>query len=302
MPEHSIPYGYELQFRLKFVELDGDGFQDFFADVMERRDAGFRRVRPWGNHGDRKNDGWSPARRILFQAYAPSTFSSSKLADKLQEDYEGAIDYWEEYFDTWVFVHNDIKGLGPEVTQRIAALNGSDPNEVECVSWGREQVRREVAQLSSADLTAVLGPPISNRDFLDVSAESIAPLFQHLQLDLPSEPDAGTVGKVPVDKIQRNNLGDAVGRLLVLGETKMSLVDEFLTRTSSEPTYKADIAATFTNRYLALKEAGYGPDEIFNELLAWITGGQASAQNLVDAVTVLGYFFFTCQIFEEFGS
>ena len=299
MPDKSIPYGNELQFRLKFAELDGDGFQDFFSDLMERRDPGFRRVRPWGNHGDRKNDGWTPSRRELYQVYAPSTFSSQKLVEKLQEDYDGAINHWKKYFDRWVFVHNDIAGLGPEVSSLIAALNASDPVDVECVSWGREQIRREVAELAAADLTAILGPPILNQHFLDVSAESITPLFQHLRLDPPKSGLDALVGPVPVDKIQRNHLGGAVGELLVLGETRIGLVDEYLRRASADPTYKADIARTFTNKYAVLKSEDLTPDGIFNELLAWVTGGATNAQNLVDAVTVLGYFFFTCQIFEE---
>jgi hypothetical protein len=90
---------------------------------MEGRDPGFQRVRPWGNAGDRKNDGWSPARRILFQSYAPSALSASELTSKLDQDYAGAIDYWEDYFDRWDFVHDDLQGMAPMVAKKVVELD-----------------------------------------------------------------------------------------------------------------------------------------------------------------------------------
>ena len=47
MSKPGLSYGYELQFRLKCAEGRGTEFQDFFNNLMERRDPGFRRVRPY---------------------------------------------------------------------------------------------------------------------------------------------------------------------------------------------------------------------------------------------------------------
>lgn len=299
MSESGLPYGYELQFRLKFAEGRGNEFQDFFNNLMERRDPDFRRVRPWGNQGDRKNDGWSPASRTLFQVYAPASFKASDLATKLAEDFEGAVDYWEQYFDTWVFVHNDVDGLAPEVELKVAELNERSEN-ITCTSWGREQIRRELAQLQDADLVAVLGPPITGKQFLSVSAASLQPLLEHLGGTAPN-PDAQTIGAVPVDKIERNGLGHAQAHLLTLGEVKLQLVDEYLERVSPRPTYKSEISGVFTAKYEELHAAFNNADDIFDNLLAWLTAGVAEADRVVNAVTVLAYFFFTCQIFEEEG-
>jgi len=295
----GLPYGYELQFRLKFAEGRGIAFQDFFNDLMERRDPGFRRVRPWGNQGDRKNDGWSPASRTLFQVYAPTSFKASDLSRKLTEDFDGAEDYWEHHFDTWVFVHNDIDGLAPEVELKVAELDQRNEN-ITCISWGREQIRRELVQLQDADLTAVLGPPITDVQFLSVSAASLQPLFEHLDVAALS-PDAREIGPVPVDKIERNGLGDAQTRLLTLGEAKMQLVDQYLTRVSPLPSYQSDVSLVFAEKYGELRETLDNADDIFDNLVAWLTAGVVKADRLVNAVTVLAYFFFTCQIFEEEG-
>ena len=299
MSEPGLSYGYELQFRLRFAEGRGTEFQDFFNNLMERRDPGFRRVRPWGNQGDRKNDGWSPASRTLFQVYAPARFKASDLATKLTEDFDGAVDYWEQHFDTWVFVHNDVDGLAPEVELKVAELDQRNEN-ITCTSWGREQIRRELVQFQDADLTALLGPPITAEQFLSVSAASLQPLFEHLEV-AALNPDSQGIGPVPVDKIERNGLGDAQTRLLTLGEVKMQLVDEYLTRVSPRPTYKSDVSGVFAAKYEELHAAFDGADDIFDNLLAWLTAGVAEAHRLVNAVTVLAYFFFTCQIFEEEG-
>ena len=145
--------GWEIVFRLACLERRDNAFQELFAQIMERRDPSFQRVRPWGNQGDRKNDGWSPERRILFQCYAPSTLDAARLEDKLVEDYEGAIDYWEDYFDKWVFVHNDIRGLAPSISKTMAELD-SRSDDVDCSAWGIPQLRGRVRP---ASMTLIVG-------------------------------------------------------------------------------------------------------------------------------------------------
>lgn len=68
--------GWEVALKPACLRRQGDDYQDLCAQIMERRDAGFQRIRPWGSQGDRRNDGWSPARRMLFQCYPPSTLTT----------------------------------------------------------------------------------------------------------------------------------------------------------------------------------------------------------------------------------
>ena len=47
---------YEVMFENKFLKLKGNAFEDFFAEVMEKKYRGdFMRCRPWGNRGDLEN-------------------------------------------------------------------------------------------------------------------------------------------------------------------------------------------------------------------------------------------------------
>jgi hypothetical protein len=167
-----LSHGWEILFRLACLERRGEAYQELFAQIMERREVGFQRVRPWGNQGDRKNDGWSPARRVLFQCYAPSTFSASALATKLTEDYEGAIGYWKEYFDSWVFVHDDLNGMAPLVAKKVVELDAKS-KDVSCRAWGAQELREEFACLHDADREAILGPALTSQHFMSVDASTL---------------------------------------------------------------------------------------------------------------------------------
>ena len=50
---------YEMVFENAYLKKGGNEFQDFFSEIMEKCHPGdFQRVCPWGNVGDRKNDGY----------------------------------------------------------------------------------------------------------------------------------------------------------------------------------------------------------------------------------------------------
>lgn len=64
---------YEARFENAFLRAKGDEFQTFFERLMGLAyKADFMACRPWGNQGDRKNDGFLKSERRLFQVYAPN--------------------------------------------------------------------------------------------------------------------------------------------------------------------------------------------------------------------------------------
>src|SRR3990172_3754551 len=40
-----------------------------------------------------------------------------------KEDFAGALPYWKNYFDEWIFTHNDVKGLAPDVLKLLLDLS-----------------------------------------------------------------------------------------------------------------------------------------------------------------------------------
>ena len=93
---------YEQRFENLFLRSKGDEFQNFFARLMGfAYKADFMACRPWGNIGDRKNDGFLKSDRRIFQVYAPNEIEAAKTITKITEDFEGAKVYWSKYFDKW---------------------------------------------------------------------------------------------------------------------------------------------------------------------------------------------------------
>ena len=109
---------YELRFRNQFLESKATAFQDLFTALMSKAHPGdFIPCRPWGNIGDRKNDGYLKSERMLFQVYAPNELKAADAVAKIERDFAEALPHWRDYFDTWVFVHNAHGGLPPGVIQ-----------------------------------------------------------------------------------------------------------------------------------------------------------------------------------------
>src|SRR5438045_1496684 len=107
---------YEQKFEVEFLRAKGDAFQVFFERLMGLAyKADFMACRPWGNQGDRKNDGFLKSERCLFQVYAPNELTAAKTTVKITEDFDSAKEFWETHFDKWVFVHNATDGLPPHI-------------------------------------------------------------------------------------------------------------------------------------------------------------------------------------------
>ena len=284
----------ELQFKNDYLEKTGNEFQDWFATIMEKRFPGdFIRVRPWGKEGDRKNDGYLASRRQLFQVYAPNDMSAREALTKIREDYNGALPYWRQHFDTWVFVHNSKQGLGPAVTAELVALDGAGPPAV--VQWGFEEVRRVVFELGSAELASLLGPAPGRRDMVELGLESLAPVLDHIVvMGANTDPD---LRPPPADKIDRNMLSENVAILLRAGMSRVDLVRKYF---GLQPTRKDEIAESFRHRYDEVRRDGLAPDAIFAHLQRHATGDVVpSPARQTAALAVLAFFFEECDIFER---
>ena len=163
MDELSRAY-YEVVFELQFLKKNGNEFQDFFSEIMEKcypRD--FQRVRPWGKSGDKKNDGYLKSQRTIYQVYAPNEMAASEAIAKIEEDFHGALQHWERHLDRWIFVHNSRKGLGPEVLQKLLTLQ-EDNSCVDIAHWGYEELRKKAFSLGDEEIAALLGPAPSRKD------------------------------------------------------------------------------------------------------------------------------------------
>lgn len=287
---------YEIKFELAFVTRRADEFQDFFSSVMEKRyPADFIRVRPWGNAGDRKNDGYLRSRRILFQCYAPKKIDAATCVAKINEDFTGALPHWNAHFDTWVFVHNSKEGLGPDVTKVLLELGAANTPLV-VTHWGFEELRQEAMALAEAELASLLGPAPTRTRMVALGLEQLAPVLDQIAR-LPPVPDPD-LRPVPADKLQRNMLSASAETLLRAGMSRADLVRKYF---KFKPTLQDQIAESFRARYAELRLChNHSPDGVLAELQRFAGGDVVREPGAQEAVlAVLSFFFEECDIFER---
>lgn len=291
---------YEKDFRIAFLESKGDEFQRLFEKLMSKSHPNdFMACRPWGNVGDRKNDGYLPSARILYQSYAPNELSAAEAIKKINEDFEGAKEHWEKYFDEWTFVHNAPDGrLGPHIIEVLAELRQANP-KIRFGHCGYEEMLAKFRQLSLQDLESWFGPSLTMEANVNLGYGDLIAVLTHISIT--PMPTMSEVKDVSRGKIEANLLSQAVAEFLKIGMRKSALVAQFF-NSWNNPTYGEQIAQAFKNEYVALRDGGLPlhPDEIFGRLEAW-AGGTANTTPTHKAavLAVMAYLFDKCEIFED---
>jgi hypothetical protein len=288
---------YEVVFEKDYLKKNGNEFQDFFSEIMEKCHPGdFQRVRPWGRDGDKKNDGYLRSDRVLFQVYAPNEMRADDAIAKIDEDFYGALSHWKLDFDKWVFVHNSREGLGPHILKKLNELTDLHHPIIAC-SWGYEELRRIVFTLNEADLASLLGFAPTSKDMLNLRYENIQEVLNHISRQ--KFPLSQDVRPVPPDKLNLNHLSEDVQILLTAGMRKADLVGNFF-RDHPNPQYGDEIALAFNKEYRECKIVSMEPDIIFFKLQEF-AGGQDRESPAYEAaiLAVLAYLFEQCDIFER---
>ncbi len=290
---------YEQKFENAFLRAKGAAFQDFFEKLMGLAyKADFMACRPWGNRGDRKNDGFLKSEQRLFQVYAPNEMTEAKAITKIREDYEGAKVYWGKHFDKWVFVHNAVVGLPPHVQQVLLDFEKENPG-ITLEPWGLEELRVVFRHLTPEDMQSWFGDALT--------AETKARLgFKDLQVVLEtladrSAPSGQPVRDVPRGKIEANALSKSVAILLKEGMAKAPLVEDFFNQWH-DATLGERTAKSFRAKYESLRES-LTPNQVFAKLQAWAGGvDRSTPEHELAVLSVMAYYFERCDIFEEPGS
>jgi hypothetical protein len=287
---------YEERFKSLFYRTKGTAFQEFFEQLMGLAyKSDFMACRPWGNRGDRKNDGYQTSSRTLFQVYAPYDMKEAKCIKKINEDFEGAREYWGTYLDRWCFVHNAYHGLPPHVIETLLELSSKN-TEIEVKRWGLDELLKVFRLLSPEDKESWFGPAPSEETKATLTFKDIQVVLENIK-GQNIEPDQ-VVRDVPRGKIEANALSDGVAVMLKAGMAKTFLVSQFYEQWH-DPTFGEEIAASFRAKYETLRD-DLTPNQVFEELQAWVGGDtRGTPQHELAVLTVLAYYFERCDIFEE---
>ncbi len=287
---------YRLALKHAFIDRNGMEFQRFFEQVMRMAHGPrFRCVKPGGPQGDLKCDGYLEDGRMLFAVYAPERMESAKTIQKIDEDRSGGIEAWAGLVDTWVFVHNQIRGLPAEVERHIQRIRSGAGHPTTQV-WGYDEIQAVLRKLSEEQLSELFGPAPSVKGAERPTMQDIATVIEHISLhDAAAE---GAVGPVPPGKVQANGLSDDACQMLRVGMRKAELVRRYLSMQTGDPRLGDRVAKWMGLAYEEERTRYDTADQTLFALYRLLeppapTGAQASA-----CWAVLAHFFETCDIFE----
>lgn len=228
--------------------------------------------------------------------YAPNEMRAADAISKIDEDFNGALPYWEEFFDSWVFVHNSRDGLNPDVTTKLLTLADTS-KPVAILHWGFAELKDEVFRLCDENLIRLLGYAPSNRGMNQLRYDNIRAVLLNVSKREPSQ--NLEIRPVPGNKIKYNMLSANVEIMLNSGMRKANLVREFF-QNHSDPRYGDIVAADFKEKYQEIRRSIIEPDEIFHELQSFAAGDARSNPGIECAtLAVLAYLFEECEIFER---
>ena len=286
---------YEQQFEIQYLRAKGIQFQHLFERLMGLAfKEDFFPCAPWGNAGDRKNDGFLKSARTLFQVYAPEQMTASKAIRKIGEDFCGAKQHWGPHFDKWVLVHNSERGLPPDVIEFLLNL-GAENTDITVEQWSFANLRDIFRQISIEDLSPWLGAAPTEQTKAALGFHTLQPVLESLANN--TRPCDSPVLDVPARKLESNALSDAVTTLIRHGMAKTPLIEEFFAQWHDESLGER-IAAEFRSQYRSLRET-CPPNRIFPALQEWAGGSErGTPEHEIAVITVIAYYFERCDIYE----
>ena len=281
-------------FRIHFLEKRGTEFQDWFVKLAGYAwGEDFEEVRPYGNVGDWKCDGWRISTGSVFQCYAPRDMTAIAAVSKVQSDFTGAVNHWPR-MKTWHFVHNDGDGLPPQVVDLFQQLRASHPL-LRVSPWSEPELLGLLPLMSRTHAAALFGVAPTALTFERLGYSDIQPVVDAIA---QARPDLGLEPKAPSPaKLEHNKLSMEAADLLRAGRRKERLVESFIDN-QVNPQQGERIAQTFRDRYAELKALKLAPDTIFAHLHK-LVGVSGSPQQMAAGLAVLSYLFERCDIFED---
>jgi hypothetical protein len=288
----------KVAFEAQFAGLYEDSFQDYFQKLMQYRYPTFIPVRTHGNLGDQGADGLCSDQSKLYACYGPQSPDDQKTVAKFYRDLASALKNRKGQFSTFVFVHNDRRGMHPRISSELMNAKVQYPN-LSFEQMGKTIFWREFMRLELVDAEEMLGQAIPIEELVyGISLADLEPLLTHLgrtrSRDHWSDPHA-----IPEKKLEFNGFSPDVRHFIIHGMRFAKQIKDYYDG-FYDPLARDDTAAAFKERYISLREEDLSPDEIFQELFTYVVGNKVPDATLMTSTyTVLSYFFQTCDIFEE---
>jgi len=285
-----------ILFKNRIHEADGQKFEDLFSAIMRYSEADFQAIKPWGNIGDRKNDGYIKSKGIFYQVFSPENIQKSypNVITKIKTDFNGLIKQWSPVNEFYFVVNDKYKGVNADSEQLLETIK-KDNNLKESKILTAKDLENSLFCLDDDQVFSIIGflPDPMNLSTLNYS------IINEIVDYISSQPLKMLDEKVIVpewsEKIMFNNLSGLEEEYLNNGFFQVTYLDDYLHNNSEF------LADELKNRiraiYLKLSNDFKGK-ELFWEIVNTLTPTKSSIYQ-THIIVIMSKYFETCDIYEE---
>ncbi|WP_353570772.1 ABC-three component system protein [Candidatus Albibeggiatoa sp. nov. BB20] len=233
-------YIARLMFENKVLKANGQVFENLFTEMMTYSRPEFVQIKPYGNIGDRGNDGYERSFGRYFQIYAPEnpTYKNTiaKAVDKLTEDFEEKLlPHWGKFCELkeFHFVFND-KRTGSNFNIEEALTNLAEKHNIQAKAFLYRDLEDEFFKLTDEQIEAVVGflPPPSSIG-INIDYSILGDVIEHILSTPASNAQAGKyVVPDPDEKIRFNRLTKQPAAYLSYASFQVGIIDDYLSKSS----------------------------------------------------------------------
>jgi hypothetical protein len=284
-------------FQNKILKADGQAFEDIFTDIMNYAEADFRSIKPWGNIGDKKNDGYIKSKGAYYQVYAPEDIRKSytDAVSKLKTDFNGLKAQWTSINEFYFVVNDKYKGVNANCEETIQEIKETH-NLSKAGFLTAKDLENILFTLADDQILLITGsiPDPANIKQLDYSVlNEVIGYIMRLPLNQGDKPKI--VLPAWDEKIKFNGLSEPVSQLLNHGYFQLNTLDEYLRNNSD---FLADSLRDKMNEVYLQEKVNNSGDSLF-----WVIVDRASPKAecmyQTSVIVIMSKYFETCDIFEE---
>jgi hypothetical protein len=305
-------------FKLRIHESNGTAFENLFCDIMRFSESDFKKVKPQGSLGDRKNDGFIPSQGKYYQVYAPENPAGNPSAatKKIEEDLDGLISYWSyqhnHKISYFYFVFNDkYHGAYPEIYTTLNRLKNQYGLQV-CGVLLSSELEDIFMKLDEDSIASICGYYPKTEDIGFINNSIVAEIVGYVSENYDGFSESQTTEPPDFEnKIRFNNLGKSTAMHLNVGAYQVGYVEDYFRTNSKFSRQQArDSLNEMYTSYLdydnvaASEVSGLSEsDIIFKYMIDELRPADLCPRQRLDyernIIAVLAFFFEACDIFEE---
>ncbi len=296
-------YLARIIFKGKLLQADGQTFQDLFVEVMTKAHKDFHPIKPHGNKGDRKNDGFIKDTGTYYQCYAPEQLTCDQIKAKLKDTFEPLVNGWKQVAPVQAFnlVLNDrFKGCYPEIEDALADLERKHSG-IKCKPFLCKDLEDVFLSLSEDNVVAQIGLIPNPNNIQSIEFSVLEEVIGYLVENCKKQTNDERLVKPDFErKLTFNGLSPQVAALLRNANYQVGTLEEYFDGSSSF--VQQDVRDCFVNIYNEASSLLGNGSETQGDLVFAFSLSRAmpkQSQEIRDSVLVLMSFYFeVCDIFE----